>query len=69
MSKKQGAMANVNIGGRIKRKPRNARAKRVMLAREPKMQEEERSALYMRGTHTSEEITEILKDLVSQPTG
>ncbi len=59
-------MANVNIGGRIKRKPRNARAKRVMLAREPKVQEDERAALFMRGTHTSEEITEILKDLVSQ---
>lgn len=45
------------------RKPKNARAKRAMLAREPKMVEGERSALWMRGTSTSENITAILKDL------
>ena len=56
---------NANAG-RIKRKPRNARAKRVMLAREPKIHENERGALFMRGTHTTEVITEILKDLVRQ---
>jgi ribosome production factor 2 len=45
------------------RKPKNARAKRAMAAREPKMVEGERSALWMRGTSTSEAITAILKDL------
>lgn len=45
------------------RKPKNARAKRAMLAREPKMMESERAALWMRGTTTSEVITEILQDL------
>lgn len=34
-----------------------------MLAREPKVHEEERGALFMRGTHTTDLITEILKDL------
>jgi hypothetical protein len=64
MSKPASKLTNVNAG-RIKRKPRNAKAKRVMLAREPKVHEEERGALFMRGTHTTDLITEILKDLVS----
>ena len=50
--------------GRITRKPRNAKAKRVMLARDPKVAEDDRGALFMRGTHTNELITEVLKDLV-----
>jgi len=45
------------------RKPKNARAKRALALREPKMVEGERSALWMRGTSTSEVITAILKDL------
>jgi ribosome production factor 2 len=47
-----------------KRKPKNARSKRAQKEREPKIVESERSALFMRGTHTNELITEILKDLV-----
>lgn len=45
------------------RKPKNARAKRALQAREPKLVEAERAALWMRGTSTSEVITAILKDL------
>ena len=67
MSKRSPKSLNVNAG-RIKRKPKNAKAKRVMLAREPKVHEEERGALFMRGTHTTELITEVLKDLVCDKT-
>ena len=45
------------------RKPKNARAKRALTAREPKLVEAERAALWLRGTSTSEAITAILKDL------
>lgn len=47
------------------RKAKNARSKRAMMAREAKVVEEERSALFMRGTSTNELINEILKDLVT----
>eukprot|EP00290_Baffinella_frigidus_P003107 CAMPEP_0180174586 /NCGR_PEP_ID=MMETSP0986-20121125/36239_1 /TAXON_ID=697907 /ORGANISM="non described non described, Strain CCMP2293" /LENGTH=316 /DNA_ID=CAMNT_0022126953 /DNA_START=100 /DNA_END=1050 /DNA_ORIENTATION=- len=45
------------------RKPKNRAAKKAMQLREPKLVELGRSSLFMRGTSTSESITEILKDL------
>lgn len=38
------------------RKPKNARAKRAMLAREPKMVEGDRAALWMRGTTVGQQF-------------
>eukprot|EP00960_Hanusia_phi_P018390 542250-Hanusia_phi.AAC.3 len=49
------------------RKAKNARSKRALMAREAKVVEEERGALFMRGTSTNELINEILKDLVPRP--
>eukprot|EP00282_Hemiselmis_andersenii_P037852 CAMPEP_0169446224 /NCGR_PEP_ID=MMETSP1042-20121227/10861_1 /TAXON_ID=464988 /ORGANISM="Hemiselmis andersenii, Strain CCMP1180" /LENGTH=295 /DNA_ID=CAMNT_0009557677 /DNA_START=901 /DNA_END=1784 /DNA_ORIENTATION=- len=51
------------LAGSFQRKPKNARAKRALKERESKVIEGDRAALFMRGTHTSEAITELLKDL------
>lgn len=53
--------------GAFSRKPKNARAKRALKERESKTVEGDRGLLCMRGTHTSEQITEVLKDLVRPP--
>lgn len=50
--------------GAFQRKPKNARAKRAMKERESKVVEGDRGFLCMRGTHTNETITDVLKDLV-----
>ncbi|KAL6308484.1 Brix-domain-containing protein [Sparassis latifolia] len=46
-------------------KPRNARSKRAMQAREPKEVEDPRIAIFVRGTHTGEKVSAAMKELMS----
>jgi hypothetical protein len=46
-------------------KPKNARVKRALEAREPKVVENEKSAIFVRGQNTSERVRDAMKDLVS----
>lgn len=46
------------------RKPRNARSKRAMEAREPKEVEDPRTAVFVKGTHTGEILNNVMKELV-----
>ena len=48
------------------RKPKNARSKRALEAREPKEVEDPRTAVFVKGTHTGELINNVMKELVSQ---
>ena len=46
-------------------KPKNRRVKRALEARAPKLIENTKSALFVRGGHTSGTVTQALKDVVS----
>ena len=52
------------VGLMIYRKPKNARSKRAMQAREPKEIEDPRTAIFVRGTHTGEKVAGVMKELV-----
>ena len=45
-------------------KPKNQRVKRALQKREPKIVENDKHALFLKGGRTSETIAEALKDLV-----
>lgn len=45
-------------------KPKNARSKRAMEAREPKEVEDPRTVIFVRGTRTGEAVNSAMKDLV-----
>jgi hypothetical protein len=47
------------------RKPKNARSKRALEAREPKEVEDARTCLFIKGTKTGEVLNGVLKDLAS----
>jgi ribosome production factor 2 len=47
-------------------KPKNARVKRALDEREPKLVENEKSAIFVRGQNTSEKVRLAMKDLVSR---
>ena len=49
------------------RKPRNARSKRALEARESKEVEDPRTVIFVRGTHTGEVVNGAMKDLVRIP--
>jgi hypothetical protein len=46
------------------RKPKNARSKRALEARESKEVEDPRTVIFVRGTHTGEVVNGAMKDLV-----
>jgi hypothetical protein len=46
------------------RVPKNARSKRALDARAPKEVEDERTAIFVRGSHTGEVLNGVMKDLV-----
>ncbi|KAG7093475.1 hypothetical protein E1B28_007151 [Marasmius oreades] len=46
-------------------KPRNARSKRALDAREPKEIEDARIAIFVKGTHTGEVVNNVMKDLMA----
>jgi ribosome production factor 2 len=46
-------------------KPKNARSKRALEAREPQIVEKEKTAIFVRGEKTSEPVRIAMKDLVS----
>jgi ribosome production factor 2 len=46
------------------RKPKNARSKRALDAREPKEVEDPRTVVFVKGTHTGEVLNGVFKDLV-----
>ncbi|KAG8831074.1 rRNA-binding ribosome biosynthesis protein rpf2, partial [Serendipita sp. 399] len=46
------------------RVPKNARSKRALEARAPKEVESERTAIFVKGSHTGEVIKEVIKDLM-----
>jgi hypothetical protein len=46
------------------RKPKNARSKRALEAREPKEVEDPRTAIFVKGTHTGEKLNVVMKELV-----
>ena len=48
-------------------KPKNQRVKRALDKRAPKIHENPKSSMFIRGGNTSETITQVLKDLVSCP--
>jgi hypothetical protein len=48
----------------ISRKPKNARSKRALEAREPKEIEDPRTCLFIKGTKTGEVLNGVVKDLV-----
>jgi len=45
-------------------KPKNARSKRALEAREPKEVEDPRTVIFVRGSHTGEVIGAVMKELV-----
>jgi hypothetical protein len=45
-------------------KPKNARSKRALEAREPKEVEDPRTVIFVRGTHTGQVVNGAMKDLV-----
>ena len=46
-------------------KPKNQRVKRALEQRAPKLVENEKTAMFIRGGNTSETVTQVLKELVS----
>lgn len=48
----------------VDRKPRNARSKRVLEGREPKEVEDERTAIFVRGTRMGKVVQHAMKELV-----
>ena len=49
------------------RKPKNARSKRALQAREPKEVEDARTAIFVKGTHAGEKVNAVMKELVRLP--
>lgn len=49
----------------VYRKPRNAASKRALEARAPKEVEDEKTIIFVKGTHVGERVTGVMKDLVS----
>lgn len=47
------------------RKPKSARSKRALEAREPKLVEDAKTAIFVRGTKTGERLNNVMKELVS----
>lgn len=47
-------------------KPKTARSKRALAAREPQLVENEKTAIFVRGEKVSESVREAMKDLVSR---
>lgn len=58
-----GVVENVD-GQPTIRKPKNARSKRALEARESKEVEDPRTVIFVRGTHTGEVVNGVMKDLV-----
>lgn len=48
-------------------KPKNARSKRILDAREPQLVENEKTAIFVKGEKTSEPVRIAMKDLVRWP--
>lgn len=48
----------------IRSKPKNARSKRALKAREPKLKESAKTAIFVRGSSTSEPVKVALSELV-----
>ncbi|KAI0657053.1 Brix-domain-containing protein [Cubamyces menziesii] len=46
-------------------KPKNARSKRALQAREPKEIEDPRTAIFVKGTHTGEKVNGVMKELMA----
>ena len=46
------------------RKPKNARSKRALQAREPKEVEDPRTAIFVKGTHAVEKVNAVMKEMV-----
>jgi len=46
-------------------KPKNARSKRALEAREPKEVEDPRTVIFVRGSHTGEVIGAVMKELMA----
>ncbi|RDX41145.1 Brix-domain-containing protein [Lentinus brumalis] len=46
-------------------KPKNARSKRVLQAREPKEIEDPRTAIFVKGTHAGERVNAVMKELMA----
>ncbi|KAF9782455.1 Brix domain-containing protein [Thelephora terrestris] len=46
-------------------KPKNARSKRALEAREPKEVEDPRTVIFVKGTHTGERLNTVMKDLMA----
>ncbi|TBU29219.1 Brix-domain-containing protein [Dichomitus squalens] len=46
-------------------KPKNARSKRALQAREPKEVEDPRVAIFVKGTHAGEKVTAVMKELMA----
>ncbi|KAJ3524224.1 hypothetical protein NMY22_g11092 [Coprinellus aureogranulatus] len=46
-------------------KPKNARSKRALDAREPKEVEDPRTVIFVKGTHTGEVLNGVFKDLMA----
>ncbi|KAH9885073.1 Brix-domain-containing protein [Cubamyces lactineus] len=46
-------------------KPKNARSKRALQAREPKEVEDPRTAIFVKGTHTGEKVNGVMKELMA----
>lgn len=49
----------------VHRKPKSKRSKRFLESRAPKLTEDVKSAMIMKGGNTSQTITQALKDIVS----
>jgi ribosome production factor 2 len=56
-------MASHDFGSAVSRKPTTRRGKRVLEERGPKLVENEKTALFVRGGKCGQEVTELLKDL------
>ena len=50
----------------VLRKPKNARVKRALDKREPQAVENAKTAIFVRGNQTSENVRAAMKDLVSR---
>jgi hypothetical protein len=49
----------------LTRKPKNARSKRALDARQPKEVEDARTTIFVKGTHTGEVLNSVMRELVS----
>ncbi|KZT66667.1 Brix-domain-containing protein [Daedalea quercina L-15889] len=46
-------------------KPKNARSKRALQAREPKEVEDPKTAIFVKGTHTGEKVNAVMKEMMA----